>query len=51
MRRACERTVLGVLAESPRNVRFRSIIRTEEVDHDEPNHIGSRPTVDGAQLL
>ena len=42
MRRAREQTVLGVSAEPPRNARFRSIIRTEEVDHDEPNHIGSQ---------
>jgi hypothetical protein len=28
-----------VSAESPGNVRFRSVIRTEEVAHDEPNHI------------
>jgi hypothetical protein len=31
--------VHGVSAESPGNVRFRSVIRTEEVAHDEPNHI------------
>jgi hypothetical protein len=37
-----ERTVLGMSAEPPPNVRFRSIIRTEEVDHDEPNDIGSQ---------
>ena len=28
---------LGVSAEPPRNAKFQSIIRTEEVDHDEPN--------------
>jgi hypothetical protein len=39
LRRVSERTVLGVSAESPGNVRFRSVIRTEEVAHDEPNHI------------
>jgi hypothetical protein len=41
MRPVRERTVLGVLAEPPQIARFRSIIRTEEVDHDEPNHLGS----------
>jgi hypothetical protein len=40
MRRATEHTVLGDLAEPPRNGRLRSIIRTEEVDPDEPSHIG-----------
>ena len=30
-------TVLDVVAEPPQNVRFRSIIPTEEVDHDEPS--------------
>jgi hypothetical protein len=34
--------VLGVLAEPPQIARFRSLIRTEEVDHDEPNHIRSQ---------
>jgi hypothetical protein len=42
MRRASERTVLGVSAEPPGNVRFRAIVRTGEVDHDEPNDIGSQ---------
>ncbi len=41
LRRVLERTVLGVSAELPPNVRSRSNIRTEEVDHDEPNDIGS----------
>jgi hypothetical protein len=40
--RARVQTVLGVSAEPPGNVRFRSSIRTEEVDHDEPNDIGSQ---------
>ena len=37
MRRARLETVLDVVAEPPQNVRFRSIIPTEEVDHDEPS--------------
>ena len=37
MRRVRVEKVLDVVAEPPRNVRFRSIIPTEEVDHDEPS--------------
>jgi hypothetical protein len=37
MRRARVETVLDVVAEPPQNVRFRSIIPTEEVDHNEPS--------------
>jgi hypothetical protein len=40
--RAWEQTVLGVSAEPPQIARFRSISRTEEAHHDEPNHIGNR---------
>jgi hypothetical protein len=42
MRRAWVQTVLGLLAEPPQSAKFRSIIPTEEVDHDEPNHIGGQ---------
>jgi len=38
-RRRSGQTVHGVSGEPPGNVRFRSVIRTEEVAHDEPNHI------------
>jgi hypothetical protein len=41
MRWLWERTVLGVSAEPPGNVRYRAVTRTGEVDHDEPNHLGS----------
>jgi hypothetical protein len=34
--------VLGVLAEPRRTARFQSSARTQEVDRDEPNHIGSQ---------
>jgi hypothetical protein len=42
MRRAWQQRVLGVLAKPAPSGRFRSVSRTEEVDHDEPNHIGSQ---------
>ena len=42
LRRARQETLLGVVAEPPRIVRFRSIIPNEEDHHDEPNHIGSQ---------
>jgi hypothetical protein len=53
MRRARVQTVLSVVAEPPRTARFQPIIPAEEVDHDEPNHIGSqrRPNRRGAARL